>query len=269
MYKIGYNGIILQGEMMKNIIFFDIDNTLIDTNNKEIPSQTLKLLEELSKRDDYYLGIATGRGPGRLDVIKDIIHYFDAFICSNGSYVKFKDLVIHDHYFENDQIERIIKVAEKFDLLVGVSGMTEDAILRKPFEKIGHLKNTAQLIPKYYLENKVYQTWLASNNHLHLDQAVELLPDFDHYFWTNLGVDLTINDHSKGSGILQIKEILEPIRVICIGDGHNDIDMIEVADIGVAMGNTRFNALKEKADYIGPHVSDNLLYDFLKKNNII
>ena len=42
-------------------------------------------------------------------------------------------------------------------------------------------------------------------------------------------------------------------NVMAIGDGGNDIDMIEMAGIGVAMGNAR-QALKDKADHI---VADN------------
>lgn len=57
--------------------------------------------------------------------------------------------------------------------------------------------------------------------------------------------------------------------VISIGDGYNDIDMIEVADIGIAMGNSKVNELKEKADLIGPNVKDNKLYEFLKNKGII
>ena len=45
--------------------------------------------------------------------------------------------------------------------------------------------------------------------------------------------------------------------------------MIEVADIGIAMANSRFDELKEKADLVGPCVSDDLLCEFLEKHKII
>ena len=38
-------------------------------------------------------------------------------------------------------------------------------------------------------------------------------------------------------------------EVICIGDAGNDLDMIQFAGLGVAMGNA-FDEVKEAADYI-------------------
>ena len=95
------------------------------------------------------------------------------------------------------------------------------------------------------------------------------LKTFNQYLWTKSGVDLTVDHHSKGTGILKVKALLDPIKVICIGDGHNDVDMIEVADIGIAMGNSNVSILKEKADLVGPCVTDDKLYEFLKNHKII
>lgn len=254
---------------MKKIIFFDIDNTIVDNKTELVPPKTLKMLQKLSEDDNFYLGIATGRGPGRLDIIKDILHLFDAFVLSNGAYIILNGEVIYDHAFPINEIEEIIKVANKYDFLVGASGLSGDSLLRKPNLKQVHLRNAAKLNPNVYKEVPIYQMWMVSDNHDELELAVSALPQFDHYFWTTIGVDLTINNHSKGQGILKIKELLKPIQVISIGDGHNDIDMIEVADIGIAMANSRFDELKEKADLVGPCVSDDLLCEFLEKHKII
>ena len=44
--------------------------------------------------------------------------------------------------------------------------------------------------------------------------------------------------------------------------------MIEMADIGIAMNNSGFSKLKEKADYIAPNIEDDQLYDFFKSIKI-
>lgn len=262
-------GIIMIGEKMKKIIFFDIDNTIVDSKTHLVPPQTLKMLDELSKRDDFYLGIATGRGPGRMSIIEDILHYFDAFVYSNGSYITLNDKVIYDSPIPISEIEKVIKVANKHDLLLGVSGLKEDALLRLQESEPIDLKNEAKLTPDYYLKHKIYQTWLVASDMDKLSKGLNDLRDFNQYLWTRSGVDLTIDKHSKGFGILKVKEKLAPIQVISVGDGYNDIDMIEVADIGIAMGNSRVDELKEKADLIGPNVSEDKLYDFLKSHGII
>ena len=126
-----------------------------------------------------------------------------------------------------------------------------------------------KLEPDYYLNNQIYQVWLVSTGMEKLLLGLKELPNFNQYLWTRSGVDLTVDNHSKGTGILKVKALLEPIEVISIGDGYNDIDMIEVADIGIAMGNSKVNELKEKADLIGPSVKENKLYEFLKSHGII
>lgn len=56
---------------------------------------------------------------------------------------------------------------------------------------------------------------------------------------------------SKGTGIKALGDHLHISReeIICIGDAGNDLDMIEFAGLGVAMGNA-FPEVKEAADYI-------------------
>ena len=56
---------------------------------------------------------------------------------------------------------------------------------------------------------------------------------------------------SKGTGVKALAEHLgiKQEEVICIGDAGNDLDMIQFAGLGVAMGNA-FEEVKEAADYI-------------------
>ena len=43
--------------------------------------------------------------------------------------------------------------------------------------------------------------------------------------------------------------------VLAIGDGHNDMEMLQWAGLGVAMGNAP-DDVKAIADEVGPHVDD-------------
>ncbi|MBE6024933.1 MAG: sugar-phosphatase [Cellulosilyticum sp.] len=56
---------------------------------------------------------------------------------------------------------------------------------------------------------------------------------------------------SKGTGVKALAEYLgiKQEEIICIGDAGNDLDMIQFAGLGVAMGNA-FEEVKEAADYI-------------------
>ena len=56
---------------------------------------------------------------------------------------------------------------------------------------------------------------------------------------------------SKGTGVKALGEYLgiKQEEIICIGDAGNDLDMIQFAGLGVAMGNA-FEEVKEAADYV-------------------
>lgn len=56
---------------------------------------------------------------------------------------------------------------------------------------------------------------------------------------------------SKGSGLKVVLDHLgiDPQNVMAIGDGENDLSMIEMAGVGVAMGNA-YAGLKAAADYV-------------------
>ncbi|MGX8680367.1 MAG: HAD family hydrolase, partial [bacterium] len=69
--------------------------------------------------------------------------------------------------------------------------------------------------------------------------------------------DLTLKETSKGRGIKEICKALDfPIEdTIAFGDGRNDVEMLQTAHIGIAMGNAMKEAL-EAADYITDRIEN-------------
>lgn len=254
---------------MKTIIFFDIDNTIVDSNTGKVPTNTKKMLKELSKREDVLLGIATGRGPSRLDVIDDVVEYFDALVAANGAYVVLFDKLIYESYFSEEQISEVIRLGKKHDLLIGMSGVEEDVHIRKTPRAADHLNHETEFHLNYHLDNHIYQAWVATRYKEDLDAFARELTTLNYFYWSKDGLDIARFENSKANGIDKIKEILKPVKVVAIGDGHNDLEMIEKADIGIAMGNSRFDEVIKKADFIGPKVSEDKLPEFLKTHKII
>lgn len=70
-------------------------------------------------------------------------------------------------------------------------------------------------------------------------------------------VELTHRDASKGNALLHLAEALSiPLeRVLAIGDNLNDLSMIQMAGVGVAMGNA-LPPLKIAADWVAPSISE-------------
>lgn len=70
---------------------------------------------------------------------------------------------------------------------------------------------------------------------------------------------------TKANGLKQIIDYynIPYEKTIAIGDGHNDIDMINLVKYGIAMGNSHILLLNE-AKYITKTVKENGVYHFLK-----
>ena len=70
---------------------------------------------------------------------------------------------------------------------------------------------------------------------------------------------------TKANAALRLKEILECDRIVCFGDGLNDISMFEVSDECYAVANAA-SALKEKATGIIGSNEDDSVAKWLKQN---
>ena len=57
-------------------------------------------------------------------------------------------------------------------------------------------------------------------------------------------------------------------ETMAFGDGHNDIDMLKLVNIGVAMGNAK-DEVKEAADEVTDDIDHDGIYQALKRHHII
>ena len=69
--------------------------------------------------------------------------------------------------------------------------------------------------------------------------------------WNDTGIDIIPKDGGKSAGIEMFLEEqgLDRSQIMAFGDGENDMDMLEYAGIGVAMGNAS-DKVKAVADYV-------------------
>ncbi len=96
-------------------------------------------------------------------------------------------------------------------------------------------------------------------------QLMPLLSGCESSRWYPDFTDITARNVNKGNGLLAIAAH-QGIRIeetMALGDGGNDIPIVERAGIGVAMGNAN-DSLKAIADYVTDPVDENGVYHALK-----
>lgn len=257
---------------MKKIIFFDLDNTIFSSKQNKMPSQTKELLKKIACTKDMYLGLATGRGPSKVHMLEDIIDLFTYKVFINGALAYKKDKLIYSNPLNNDEILEVLNEAKKQSLSVGFVAENNEYINFVSEDVNYGMKGFNHAVPpineQAYLEMPIYQLWVFSKEYSKIEKIAKDV-DLLCYPWHSGGADFVDKKTNKAIAIKKLLEVEKDFELIAVGDGHNDIKMIELADIGIAMDNTGFNELKEKADHIAPHIDADQLYDFFKELKII
>ncbi|MFA5692461.1 MAG: HAD family hydrolase [Acholeplasmataceae bacterium] len=258
---------------MKRIYIFDIDNTIKTSPGSKIYRQTIKLIKTLSKNPNYILGFATGRGPSKLDGLKRIKKYFKYQILVNGAIIIENKKLIYERVIAKEDIKLILDDTYKNKQSLGMVGFNEEAVSffddNVKFAFTGYTKKPPVINPLFYLNNKVYQLWMFNKDNEKLLKICNKYPKFKPYLWHEGGLDLTYPDVTKEKAIDLIIKKHPDHLLITIGDGHNDIEMINKGDIGVIMGNSKWKDYVKKETLVAPNINDNKLFDFFKENNLL
>jgi Cof subfamily protein (haloacid dehalogenase superfamily) len=250
--------------MNKKLIFFDIDNTLIDHfNGGIVPKSTIDALFKL-RANNHIVGIATGKGP---QYIKRFLpeFAFNTFVSLNGNYVVLEDELIFSDSFESEEIKKFIDycIINDYPLMCGDLDGTKT--IWKDNEKIKNYYNYfnasyPKIIEDYLSLGSIHQMSVMVNP---LEEA-KVIKDFPNFTYARMN-DYGINVNPPGGGKEKgLKEILAKTSytiddLVVFGDGLNDTGMFKLAQTSVALGNAA-DDLKTLASYISTPVYDDGVY---------
>ncbi|MDL2292684.1 Cof-type HAD-IIB family hydrolase [Acholeplasma sp. OttesenSCG-928-E16] len=258
---------------MRKIYCFDLDNTLLSRENKIVPKNTIKLLKKIKEDPNNILILATGRRPAEIKIIADIEHFFDYLVFLNGAIIIHQGMVIYRSLIDNKDIKKMINKAFINNLSFGLTSFDEEFIIniKEQASLRWDLPNGYQTINENFIpiNHEIFQTWLLESKREIIDDFISEFKNFRTYYWHQGGAHFVYKNVNKAAAVLLIKERYPDSFLIAAGDGHNDIEMIDIADVGIAMGNSSNEELKEKANLIAPLIDDDLLYDFFQKNKLI
>ena len=240
--------------MLKMIkaVFFDVDGTLVSHTRGEVSVSTRKAVRKLKEKGIQCI-IATGRHMGELKKlpVKDI--EFDAYITLNGQLcLDGQQEVLSSSALtgaDKEQIIRLFEMKEIPILLVEQERMYINFV-NKEVKKTQ--KEISSDVPETgeYAGGEIYQV-IAYVGKDKEDAFKTILPDCKITRWNNRAVDIISRHGGKVAGIRQyLKENNILIQeTMAFGDGENDIEMLEYAGIGIAMGNSD-DMVKKSADYV-------------------
>lgn len=244
---------------MIKAIFFDIDGTLVSFKTHEISSNTLAALSAL-QANGVRLFIASGR---HLLIMDNLSGFpFDGYVCMNGSLIYDRGEVIYSHPLDRDDAAAVVDFAEKNSIPCVAFAEKEivmnchNALTERVFKMIRLPEPTPS--PLYpYASKPVCQFTIF------VDQETEdrcLVPVLKHSVtarWHPEFTDIDPENISKAEGIARVisRYGIRREEVMAIGDGGNDVEMLEYAGIGVAMGNA-VPEVRKHADFVTSTVDE-------------
>lgn len=237
--------------MDKKIVFFDIDGTLVD-DDKYMLSSTKQAIKDL-QRNGVHVALATGRPPFMFKEIRDELK-IDSYISFNGQQVVCSGEIIYENPLKLNALQKLhedtidsgypmIFVGEN-EMRATVAGHSD---IRATYRKL--LSSYPLVDPTYYNSEAIFQALLFCKEN---EEGViqERHQDFHFLRWHELSCDIMPLGASKAIGINKIIDAtgLKKTAAYAFGDESNDMEMIEEAGIGIAMGNA-IPELKAIADF--------------------
>lgn len=248
---------------MYKLVVLDIDGTLV-TNDKKVTEKTKEYIKKASEMGVKFV-IASGRAPiGIMPVAKEIglekiggyILAFNGGTCINCE----TNEVLYENFIEKKFVNEVYDFAMKKNIplmtykndeLFTPNDMTEYIDLEARINNFKVIKTKDFVseinfdVPKFIMTDK--KEIISSVK----DEVSEKFSDFEVFTSEPFFLEICPKGIHKATGIKDIIEILgiKQEEVIAMGDGLNDLTMIEFAGLGVAMGNAQ-QPVKDAADYI-------------------
>jgi len=243
------------------LLVLDIDGTLLDDNNI-ITQNTYKSLK-LLKEKDILITFATGRLYNDAACFARKLDTYSPMIVLHGAQIKSCDgVTLKEVFLEPDVVVNLIDIAREKNL--AFQAFQNDCLLiekRKKWHNL-YIKYSYQKPEIIHvndmnsvLKNKITQfSFLGEKSDLirlkkliknQMESKISIACSHD-----NL-LEIVGPDVNKGNALIELADILNtPVsQVITIGDSYNDIEMIKIAGLGVAMGNAP-SKVKDAADFV-------------------
>lgn len=257
------------------LVASDLDGTLLN-KNKEITPRLFEALEKLNEIGVYFVP-STGRPFGTVPHAIKELPFLKYVITSNGAtiYDAEKKENIIENYLTPEAVDAVIKIARELPILVEYFIEGKAYIAKSVYDDLtpydlteSHTKyvlNSRTPVEDFWGEMKRNDSVLENINLVFKDM------DMRKQVWDELkatglasvtaattkNIEITSLYATKAKALEKLCDVLGFTRenVLAMGDGDNDMPMIQFAGIGVAMANGEEH-IKAAADIIADDCND-------------
>jgi HAD-superfamily hydrolase, subfamily IIB len=272
----------------QKIIFLDVDGTIVNDEHK-MPESARKAIA-LARKNSHRIYLCTGCS--KAEISEDTWSAgFDGIIGGNGCFIEHEGSVLEHKTVPYEHAEHAIQWMNEH----GVdfysetnSGLYASEHILSRVSKIiyGDASEESQRKTKIAFIDLIYGqdplredlnkfSFLLNNNTTLADMEREFSQEFDITPWNftmkgEIYGDLSQKGINKSTGIKLLLEHLQADlkATIGIGDGTNDMEMLNFCGIGIAMGNST-QELKNIADYVTSDINMDGLWNAFKQYELI
>lgn len=232
---------------MIKLIASDMDGTLLDQNGN-IPDGTFELIDRLSEHDIKFV-VASGRS--RYDLLElygDRLHSAD-FVSSSGAQVYMNGKLAQQKAFSHHAMYKLKHAVDMFGVLSVILYDTDsEYILDDELASEYALDDDSIAIDTPFVQAAIK----CEENPFDIAYALASETGcFDFSYSQPPWLDAMEKGINKVTGIRYIMDAygIEPHEVMAFGDAINDYEMLKMAGIGNAMGNSCY-VIKQIADKV-------------------
>ncbi len=247
--------------MKYKLVAIDLDGTLLNENSI-ISKANIEAVKSAVKQGVKFV-VATGRDKKGIKPFMELLDFNNHFILYNGSMIYDSEV---DNYIERydmnfSEAEKIYNYGVEINATVVVWAdekhytNSRDSKIIQYYENLNK-EDFIELKSLKDIEHLKIQKVLYSDN---ADRMLEIFNELGNQVFDECKFELSFaeaiefysKECSKGKSVLKYAELhgIKAEEIIAIGDSMNDLSMINVAGLGVAMGNAT-DLVKSKADFV-------------------
>lgn len=248
-------------------VFSDIDGTLLNTDH-QIPPDTKRKIQNINQQGVPYV-LVSARMPKGMTAIREELGAKSPMICYSGALVVDEDdQPIYSVALQSESARKLCKRIGEINPKISINIYSNDHWMAEDLNEywVAQEMDITKVLAEQvsFEDEKIYEEVhkiLCMGEKEDIKELEEKLvkefPEIRIYKSKDTYLEIMSMKASKSDAVHMLEQYfgVKQEEIIAFGDGHNDIDMLRYAGLGVAMGNAS-DEVKEAADYV-TDINDN------------